>query len=481
MEDSAEAEDGNQTTTNLLKQPSPNWEQLASERVITSRQQALLSRYDVDDPEVQAQCLEADGSAVANAILSVATTVSPRTNRHTAIYTLALLEDVLTVEPARASLFHQSEHSSDPSDTSSHSLYQPLLRLLDREDFVVEEKAAKSLSVLVARRSDPNCPAALSTIDHLLDWSEEHLRFVGEESCQRSNGNVSPDITQQQTSGISRDGVVLRVLSSLVVDSHARDKAISKGIVPRLAKASSLDQVHDMAPQVQYDFALVVWLLSFNADAIGEMRSTGLLQGLLAAVKTAAKEKVARVGLMALRNLLESGNSNVVVELAEHGLPRLVTAMRARSFTDEELNDALERVSKHVDTSIQEATSFDKYKAEVMSGNLDWSRVHTDESFWKEHVSEFEENEWKIVKQLLSIINSNGSTAKQLQVAAHDLGCFASHHPRGRNVLTDLQAKSPIIVLMQHSDPDVKKHAMLASQKVLVERSDFLTPQAAAT
>jgi hypothetical protein len=34
---------------------------------------------------------------------------------------------------------------------------------------------------------------------------------------------------------------------------------------------------------------------------------------------------------------------------------------------------------------------------------------------------------------------------------------------------------------MQHSDPDVKKHAMLASQKVLVERSDFLTPQAAAT
>lgn len=487
----AEEDEAEGTSTRaVLKQRSPPWEMHASERVISSRDHGLLKRYDVEDPEVQADCLRSDGVSYCEAMLNAATSVSPRTNHHTLLYTLALMDDMLTVDPSRASLFHKTSFASNtqPAVTSSsstiddgscseHPLYGPLLRLIEKEDFAVQEKVAKSLACIVARRPASASSAALGTIDELLDWTHEQLnKSIQEGPGQRQPPN--PSMSQQSPeSNIEYTEVALRVLCSLLVDQHARDKAMQKRIVPMLARASTMEAVHDMSPQQQYDFALVLWLLSFNTNAISAMAGTGILQGLLAAVKSAAKEKVARVGLMALRNLLEKGDTSVSIELAEHGLPRLVTALKARSFADEELNDALEKVSKQVDTSVKEATSFDKYKSEVMGGKLEWSRVHSDEAFWKEHVGEFEENEWQIVKQLLSIINSNSSSPKQLQVAAHDLGCFATHHPRGRNVLADLRGKGAIIGLMQHSDPEVKKHALLASQRVLIERTDFLNAQ----
>lgn len=42
-------------------------------------------------------------------------------------------------------------------------------------------------------------------------------------------------------------------------------------------------------------------------------------------------------------------------------------------------------------------SSFEMYKKEIMSGNLDWTPVHKSERFWKENAHLFEEDKYKLL------------------------------------------------------------------------------------
>jgi V-type H+-transporting ATPase subunit H len=41
-------------------------------------------------------------------------------------------------------------------------------------------------------------------------------------------------------------------------------------------------------------------------------------------------------------------------------------------------------------------SSFEQYKAEVLSGGLDWTPMHKDASFWRENIGKFEENDFQV-------------------------------------------------------------------------------------
>jgi hypothetical protein len=56
---------------------------------------------------------------------------------------------------------------------------------------------------------------------------------------------------------------------------------------------------------------------------------------------------------------------------------------------------------------IQELSSFDKYKKEVLSGCLDWTPMHTSELFWRQNVSSFEDKDFQILRVLLKLIESS--------------------------------------------------------------------------
>lgn len=42
-------------------------------------------------------------------------------------------------------------------------------------------------------------------------------------------------------------------------------------------------------------------------------------------------------------------------------------------------------------------STFEMYKKEIMSGNLDWTPVHKSERFWKENAHLFEEDKYKVL------------------------------------------------------------------------------------
>ena len=62
----------------------------------------------------------------------------------------------------------------------------------------------------------------------------------------------------------------------------------------------------------------------------------------------------------------------------------------------------------------------------------------------------------------------NSRDPKTLAVACSDLGKFIENHPSGRNIALDLKAKERVMGLMENSDPQVRKQALLCVQKLLL-------------
>ena len=45
---------------------------------------------------------------------------------------------------------------------------------------------------------------------------------------------------------------------------------------------------------------------------------------------------------------------------------------------------------------VRKLSSFEKYKQEVLLGHLEWSPMHKDPNFWRENISNFEENDFQV-------------------------------------------------------------------------------------
>jgi V-type H+-transporting ATPase subunit H len=151
----------------------------------------------------------------------------------------------------------------------------------------------------------------------------------------------------------------------------------------------------------------------------------------------------------------------------------------------QDLSQALDVVDAALKDSIRKLSSFDKYKAEVFSGNLDWSPMHKDPVFWRENISKFEENDYQVccclsflwqaiffwgvqVLRILITLLDNSRDPKTLAVACHDIAQFIQLHPAGRGIILDLKAKERVMKHMSSPDPEVAKQALLCVQKILL-------------
>ena len=119
---------------------------------------------------------------------------------------------------------------------------------------------------------------------------------------------------------------------------------------------------------------------------------------------------------------------------------------------------------------------------------MTWSAAHTDESFWRENAAKLTDNNCALLRVLITILGTEGGStdstsgsaaasdqsAKTLSVACHDLGEFATHYPAGRFLVTDLGGKEKTMKLLTHNDPDVRKHALVCTQKLLVANWQFI-------
>lgn len=146
-------------------------------------------------------------------------------------------------------------------------------------------------------------------------------------------------------------------------------------------------------------------------------------------VSTAPREKVIRVALAALHNLCYGRLDTLNAEMISCGLPKTLENLLDRKWSDQELkadldylHEALQKDARDLRCvskakGLTEASSsplgpapltispkptnthstFERYVAEVNSGQLRWGIVHT-EKFWRENVKALEANDFKTLK-----------------------------------------------------------------------------------
>lgn len=437
------------TTEQVLKRDIP-WETYMTAKLITGTCLQLLRRYDHRPENVQAALIDDDGPAYIRVFVSILRDIS---KEETLEYVLALIDEMLTANPMRAKLFHDSSLSNE-------DVYQPFLRLLSKGNWFIQEKSCKILTLIISSKKKSMKDTIIyngeaSGSKQTFTTIDDVLRGLVDWLCNQLRRPSHP--TRGIPTAVSSLATLLRepLVRSLFVKADG-----VKLLTPLISPASAQQYV-----QLLYETALCIWLLSFYDAAMDSLAMTRTLPRLVEIVKSSTKEKVVRVTALTLKNMLIKGT--FASEMVDLGLPQIVQNLKSQSWSDEDLVEALTFLEEGLKDSIRKLSSFDKYKQEVMLGNLDWSPMHKDPVFWSENITKFEDNDFQVLRVLIAILDSSGDP-RALAVACYDISQFIQYHPVGRGIVLDLKGKERVMKYMDHESSEVRKNALLCVQKLLL-------------
>ncbi|KAJ7952953.1 V-type proton ATPase subunit H [Quillaja saponaria] len=435
-------------TEQVLKRDIP-WETYMTTKLISGTCLQLLRRYDNRPESYRAQLLDDDGPAYVRVFVSILRYIF---KEDTVEYVLALIDEMLTANPKRARLFHDKSLANE--DT-----YEPFLRLLWKGNWFIQEKSCKILGLIVSARprsqngivangEASNSKQKLISIDDVLKGLVEWL-------CAQLKNPSHP------SRGVP---TAINSLATLLKEPVVRSSFVQadgvKLLVPLISPASTQQSI-----QLLYETCLCVWLLSYYEPAIEYLATSRTLPRLIEVAKSSTKEKVVRVVVLTLKNLLSKGTLGA--QMVDLQVPQVVQSLKAQAWSDEDLLEVLNQLEEGLKESIKKLSSFDKYKQEVLLGHLDWSPMHKDPIFWRENITHFEENDFQILRVLITILDTS-SDPRALAVACFDLSQFIQHHPAGRIIVTDLKAKERVMKLMNHESAEVTKNALLCIQRLFL-------------
>ncbi|CAB4302210.1 unnamed protein product [Prunus armeniaca] len=436
------------TTEQVLKRDIP-WETYMTTKLITGTCLQLLRRYDKRSESHRSQLLDDDGPAYVQVFVGILRDIF---KEETVEYVLALIDEMLAANPKRARLFHDGT-------IVDKDIYEPFLRLLWKGNWFIQEKSCKILALIVSARPKPqdgtvtngeasNSKRKITTIDDVLKGLVEWLCAQLKKPSHPSRGIPT----------------AVNCLATLLKEPVVRSSFVQldgvKLLVPLISPASTQQSI-----QLLYETCLCIWLLSYYEPAIEYLATSRTLPRLIEVVKSSTKEKVVRVVVLTLRNLLSKGTFGA--QMVDLGLPQMVQSLKAQAWSDEDLLEGLNQLEEGLKDNIKKLSSFDKYKQEVLLGHLDWSPMHKDPIFWRENVTNFEENDFQILRVLITILDTS-SDPRALAVACFDISQFVQQHPAGRIIVTDLKAKERVMKLMNHENAEVTKNALLCIQRLFL-------------
>ncbi|WVZ25951.1 hypothetical protein V8G54_004495 [Vigna mungo] len=454
-------------TTELVLSRDIPWETYMSTKLISSTSLQLLRRYDHRSESHRAQLLDDDGPSYVRVFVRVLRDIF---KEDTVEYVLALIDEMLAANPKRARLFHDStladEDTYEPFlKTKGLSLLIAFLLQKIKCYIALERKLVHTREKLISPFSDnsvrpknqngvvsngeaSNGKKPFTTIDDVLIGLVKWL-------CEQLKKPFHP------TRGVP---TAINCLATLLKEPVVRSSFVQadgvKLLVPLISPASTQQSI-----QLLYETCLCIWLLSYYEPAIEYLATSRTLPRLIDVVKSSTKEKVVRVIVLTLKNLMSKGTLGA--QMVDLQLPQVVQSLKAQAWSDEDLLEALNSLEEGLKDNIKRLSSFDMYKQEVLLGHLDWSPMHKDPLFWRENITNFEENDFQILRVLITILDTS-SDPRTLAVACYDLSQFIQHHPAGRIIVTDLKAKERVMKLMNHENAEVTKNALLCIQRLFL-------------
>lgn len=233
--------------------------------------------------------------------------------------------------------------------------------------------------------------------------------------------------------------------------------------------------------QIQYQLTFCLWVLTFSPKIATLMIKYTVIPRLVEILTETQKEKVIRMIVAFLRNLLEKPESDKVIRdyallMIASRLVKPLELLSAKKFDDEDINENIQFIKEKLDGNLEDVTSFDEFALDIRSGRLSWTPFHKSEKFWLENATKLNESNFELLKMLLNLLE-NSQDPLILCVAAHDIGEYVRHYAHGKRVIERLQGKVIIMRLLENTDPNVRYQGLLCVQKLMVHNWDYLGKQ----
>jgi len=312
-------------------------------------------------------------------------------------------------------------------------------------------------------------------------------------------------ITQLKSSNAATVGTIVPATMQLMGATEGRQIFAASGGVKYLSRqlrqrkgATSDGDANKTNSSVQqlYELAFCLWCLTYELNHFADVRADFAKDGLPVAalvdlVSSAPREKVVRVALAALRNLAtcsadlypepaSSSSSNARIdakvflgEMIACGLIKAIGLLRDRQFTDPDIADDVDSLHKLLADNFKEMTRWEVYQNEIETGQLQWGSTHTD-AFFKQNAKMMEgkDGDFKIIKILISLLSSKDEDIAA--IACFDLGEFCRHYPNGRAIAKRLGAKELAMILIEHDNPELQRHALQCVSKMMVQNWQYV-------
>ena len=374
-------------------------------------------------------------------------------------YALAMLDEITEADHSTAGYFIKLLVATD----GAIDPLAPMLKLLGRSSMFIVEKAATVLAKCLGApvlNASPAVQAALTL--HLTTFAAWTVAALKE---------VAPAEAAESTKVAAAMGGLQSLCSSMTGRSAAIE-AEALGTLSTLITASAMSNSSSTV-QLLYMTLFSLWSLSYSPQAALEMAASklGLIAKLVEIIKTSAKEKVIRVALSTLRNLIGVGSAPN--DMVVFGLMPVLEALQVRKFADEDIPEDVEYLYHSLQGNLQTLTSWDVYKAELESAKLEWSPSHKSDNFWKDNHRAFEANNCAGVKQLVALLSSEDPQV--LAIACNDIAeLIKAAGADGRKLLTQYGAKPLAMQVLKHPDPMVQKYALTCVQRLMVINWEYL-------
>lgn len=319
-------------------------------------------------------------------------------------------------------------------------IYEALSQRFSRKDSQIATLSAVALSILAT--SGVQAPAA---------------------SVEATFNYIVTNLFKNAKNDIHLKDLGAQLIARLVQDNTYRSQfsKFADSAVP------SLNELVSTGPlQVQYTSLITLWILSFDkVEAVKFLTEFNVVKTVIETCRQAIREKIVRVGIAVLSNLLRFAPKTAVpVLIAEDALPAC-KLIAQRKWTDEELVADLDYLTSTLTTEFHNMTTFEEYSGELKSKNLRWSHVHTNQGFWTENIDEFSKNNWDVLKQLIALLNSSNEVT--VAVAAHDIAEVVKQVPEAATVVAETGGKIKLMELISHENAEVRFEALRATQSLL--------------
>lgn len=228
--------------------------------------------------------------------------------------------------------------------------------------------------------------------------------------------------------GTSKEALLICFMQVLKRPSVRKCFVAQNGIL----KLQQMLAADDATVQSQYQAINCLWLLSFQNELHLELGS--MIPKVIEVSRNCQKEKVMRISLMFLRNL--ANETKNLERMVESKLHKQLEIWCQKQWGDEDVVADLNALNEIVASIIAEMSSFERFRAEVLSGDLEWTPVHLSEVFWRDNIANFSKDDFKLVRVLSELLNNLDTKPTTKAVACYDIGEFVRLHPAGRRVVT---------------------------------------------